>query len=86
MSELTHSFKCLGVTKRDDDTIERYTIEVKNPRNDRVEMLEVAPNHLASARSMKRLLLGRCMLYTSTQKKHAQMILEMFDRMDAQAG
>ncbi|MNJ57777.1 hypothetical protein D3C77_533800 [compost metagenome] len=80
MAEPTLTFKCLGHTKRDDGTIERYTIEVTNTRSDQVEVLQVEPGHLASAQSMKRLLLNRCMFYTAKQKQHAQMLVEMFDR------
>lgn len=80
MSEKTITFKCLGHTKRDDGTIERYSIEVTNTRNDQVEVLQVEPGHLTSAQSMKRLLLNRCMFYTTKQKEHEKMLLEMFDR------
>ena len=79
MPEPTLAFKCLGHTKRDDGTIERYTIEVINTRNDQVEALQVEPRHLASAQSMKRLLLNRCMFYTVKQKQHAQMLMEMLE-------
>jgi hypothetical protein len=77
------TFKCLGHTERADDTITSYTIEVTNSRNGRVEVLEVAPDHLASARSMKRLLLNRCMFYSATQKNHAETIAAMFDARHA---
>lgn len=85
VSEPTLTFKYLAHTKRADGTIATYTIEVSNPRNGRVEVLEVEPNHLASARSMKRLLLNRCMFYSTTQKKHTEAIAAMFDARDAEA-
>lgn len=79
VSEPTITFKCLGHSKLDDSIISHYHLEVTDNRSGRTETISVKPNHLASARSMKRLLLGRCMFYMSTQKKHAQMLLEMFD-------
>ncbi|MFJ7007667.1 hypothetical protein [Pseudomonas putida] len=85
MSEPSLTFKCLGHTERVDDTIASYTIEVTSSRNGRVEVLKVEPDHLASARSMKRLLLGRCMFYSATQKKHTETIAAMFDAQDAEA-
>lgn len=78
MSEPTISFKYLNHTKRDDGSIERYALEVVDIRNGKIEQISVEPGHLASAQSMKRILLGRCMLYSVTQKKHAQMLLEVF--------
>jgi len=85
VTDPTLSFKYLDHTERDDGTIASYTIEVTNSRNGRAELLEVEPNHLASARSMKRLLLNRCMFYSTTQKKHAEAIAAMFDAQDAEA-
>lgn len=85
MTEPTLTFKCLGYTERADGTIASYTVEVTCSRNSRVEILEVEPNHLASARSMKRLLLNRCMHYSTTQRKHTETIAAMFDEQDAEA-
>lgn len=85
MTESAFIFKCLGHTDRLDGTIASYTIEVTSSRNGRVEVLEVEPDHLASARSMKRLLLNRCMFYSATQNDHVRTIAAMFDAQDAEA-
>lgn len=85
MTQPTLSFKCLGYSERDDGAIASYIIEVSNLRNGRVEVLEVEPDHLASARSMKRLLLNRCMFYSATQYDHVKTIAAMFDAQDAEA-
>ena len=85
MTEPTLTFKCLGHTERIDGTIASYTIEVTCSRNSRVDILEVEPNHLASVRSMKRLLSNRCMLYSTTQKKHTETIAAMLDAQDTEA-
>ncbi|UBM27262.1 hypothetical protein K8374_10040 [Pseudomonas sp. p1(2021b)] len=85
MPEPTLSFKCLGHTERVDGTIANYSIEVTSSSNGRVEVLEVEPNHLISARSMKRFLLNRCMFYSTTQKKHTETIAAMFVAQDAEA-
>jgi len=85
MTESAFIFKCLGHTERVDGTIASYTIEVTSSRNGRVEVLEVEPDHLTSARSMKRLLLNRCLFYSTTQKKHTEAIAAMFDARDAEA-
>jgi len=77
--EPTLTFKCLGHVERDDNSIECYKIEVTDSRNGRLEMLQVAPRHLVSARSMKRILLERCMFYSAKQKQHTQNLMEMFD-------
>lgn len=77
MPETHLTFKCLGHTKRDDCTIANYAIEVSNSRNGRVETLAVTPDHLASARSMKRILLERCMFYSATRETHDEMLLEL---------
>lgn len=85
MPEPTLTFKCLGHTKLDDNLISHYHLQVTSTQSGRVETISVSPNHLASTRSMKRLLLGRCMFYSVTQKKHAEMLIAMFDAQDAEA-
>ena len=79
MSEPTLTFKLLGHTKRDDGLIGRYHLEVTDPRSDRTVTVSVEPRHLASARSMKRILLDRCMFYRATRASHDQMLLEITD-------
>ncbi len=79
MSELILTFKCLGHTQRDDGLIGRYNLEISDVRSGKTATISVEPRHLASARSMKRILLDRCMLYSSTQKLHNQMLLELFE-------
>lgn len=79
MSEQTLTFKLLGHTKRDDGLIGRYHLEVTDTRSDRVVTVSVEPRHLASARSMKRILLGRCMFYRATRASHDQVLLEITD-------
>lgn len=79
MSEQPISFKYAGSTKGDDDLIRQYHLEVTDSRTGNIEMISVEPRHLVSARSMKRILLGRCMLYTATAKAHEQMLMELFD-------
>ena len=79
MSEPTLTFKLLGHTKRDDGLIGRYHLEVTDTRSDRTVTISVEPRHLASARSMKRILLDRCMFYRATRASHDQMLLEITD-------
>jgi predicted GNAT family acetyltransferase len=73
------AFKFLGHTKRDDGLIGRYHLEVTDARSGRTEAISVEPRHLASARSMKRILLDRCMFYRATRQEHDQMLLKMLD-------
>ena len=79
MSEPTLTFKLLGHTKRDDGLIGRYHLEVTDTRSDRTVTISVEPRHLASARSMKRILLDRCMFYRATRAEHDQILLDIFD-------
>lgn len=79
MTEPTYNFKCLGDTKRDDGTIDHYIIEVTDTRDGRAEVLQVKAGQLLSAQSMKTTLLKRRMFYTVKQKKHEEMLLNMFD-------
>lgn len=80
MSEPTPTFICLGHTKRDDGLIGRYHLEVTDIRSGRTATISVEPRHLASARSMKRILLDRCIFYRATRASHDQMLLEILDR------
>ncbi len=80
MSETTLTFKNLGYTKRDDGLIGRYHLEVTDSTNGKTPTISVEPRHLASARSMKRILLDRCMLYKATRASHDQMLLKLFDK------
>ena len=79
MSEPTHTFKLLGHTKRDDGLIGRYHLEVTDTRSDRTVTISVEPRHLASARSMKKILLDRCLFYRATRASHDQVLLEITD-------
>jgi hypothetical protein len=85
MSDITLTFKCLGQTKRDVGLIGRYNLEVTDIRSGKTATIAVEPRHLASARSMKTILLERCMVYSVTQKTHDQMLLEMFARANDRA-
>lgn len=81
MAEIT--FKCLGYTKRDDSLIGRYHLEVTDTRSGKTATISVEPRHLASARSMKRILLDRCMFYRATRGSHDRMLLEILDPQSA---
>ncbi|EPJ92998.1 hypothetical protein CF149_14432 [Pseudomonas psychrophila] len=83
MSEPTLTFKLLGHTTRDDGLIGRYHLEVTDTRSDRIVTVSVEPKHLASARSMKRILLDRYMLFRATRAEYNQMLLEIFDPLAA---
>lgn len=79
----TLTFKYLGHTKRDDGLIGHYHLEVSDIRSGKTATISVEPRHLASARSMKRILLERCMLYRATRAEHDQMLLEILDPQSA---
>ncbi|WP_223531264.1 hypothetical protein [Pseudomonas sp. GL-R-19] len=81
----TLTFKCLGHTKRDDGLIGRYHLEVTDIRSGKTATVSVEPRHLASARSMKRILLDRCMFYRATREEHDQMLLGILDPQSAAA-
>ncbi len=83
MLETTLTFKFLGHTKRDDGLIGHYQLEVTDSRSDKTATISVEPRHLASARSMKRILLDRCMFYRATRKEHDQMLLAILDPQSA---
>ncbi|VVN71897.1 hypothetical protein PS718_00484 [Pseudomonas fluorescens] len=85
LPEADLTFKCMSHNKRDDGFITRYNIEVTDTRSEKVATISIEPRHLASARSMKTILLDRCLFYSVTQKKHDQMLLELFDSPDSQA-
>lgn len=76
------TFKCLGHTKRG-YLIESYQLEVTDSRDGTTVEISVEPRHLASARSMKRILLERCMFYRATRAEHDQMLLKMLDPQSA---
>lgn len=79
MSESTLTFKCLGQTMRNDGLIGHYHLEVTDSRSGKIATISVEPKHLASARSMKRILLDRCMFYKATRTSHDQMLLGILD-------
>ncbi len=85
MSESTLTLKCLGHSQREDGLIGRYNLEVTDKRSGRTATISVEPRHLASARSMKTILLDRCMVYSVTQKAHDRMLLDMFAPADGLA-
>lgn len=79
MPETSLTFKCLGHTTREDGLIGRYHLKVTDTRSGRTATISVEPRHLASARSMKRILLDRCMFYTATRASHDKMLLDILD-------
>lgn len=85
LPEAALTFKCLSHNKREDGLIGRYNLQVTDTRSGKIATISVEPKHLASARSMKRILLDRCMLYSATRAEHDQMLLKMFDYAHGQA-
>lgn len=83
MSEPTLIFKCLGHTKRDNDLVGRYNLEVTDTQSGKTATISVEPRHLVSSRSMKKILLERCMFYRATRAEHDQMLLEILDPQSA---
>lgn len=79
MSEPTFTFKCLGHTERG-DLIESYQLKVTDTRDGTTVDISVPTRNLISAHSMKSILLNRKMFYSVTQRKHAKILSEMFDR------
>lgn len=77
MSAIT--FHLLGHTKQADGLIGRYQLKVTDSRTGKVATVSVEPRHLASARSMKRILLDRCMLYSATRAEHDQLLTGIFN-------
>lgn len=73
------NFKLLGHTKRNDDLIAHYHLEVTDNLSGKIVTISVEPRHLASARSMKRILLDRCMPYRATRAEHDQMLLKILN-------
>jgi len=80
----TLTFKCLSHAKRG-DLIESYLLEVTDTRDGTTVEISVPTRKLISAHSMKSILLGRKMFYSVTQRKHAKILSEMFDRQQLEA-
>lgn len=78
MPEPNLTFKCLGHTKRDDGLVSRYDLEVTDTRSGKIATISVEPRHLASARSMKRILLERCMFYKASRAEHEKILSNIF--------
>jgi hypothetical protein len=78
-------FKHIGHKKSETGLIGCYHLEVTDTRSGKIATISVEPKHLASARSMKRILLDRCILYSATRAEHNQMLLKMFDYAHGQA-
>jgi len=58
--------------------VSHYILEIIDRESGEVEELLVTPRELASSVSMKRILLGRRILYSATRKKHDEMLRELF--------
>jgi hypothetical protein len=80
MTDHTFTFKYVGHTRRDDGLIGRYHLEVTGSTSGKTATISVEPRHLASVRSMKRILLDRCIFYRATRASHDQMLLKLFDK------
>lgn len=78
MAEHKYSFQCRKCIKKDDGTIGYYVLEVTDLLDGMIEEISVEPQHLISARSMKKILLERRILYFTTQSKHDKMLNDLF--------
>jgi hypothetical protein len=78
MTERTYSFQCQKCIKKSDGTIGHYILEVTDTVDGTIEEIAVAPKDLISNRSMRRILLGRKILYSASQSKHEKMLSELF--------
>ena len=78
MTDISYSFKCNEYVKNDDGTVNHYILEVIDAVIGISERFSVVPSHLVSVRSMKKILLGRKILYAVPQRKHERMLIDLF--------
>lgn len=78
MTVSNYSIQCIKYLENNDGTIGHYVLLIKDETEGEVEEVSVTPKHLASSRSMKRILLGRKILYSATQSEHERMLSELF--------
>lgn len=80
MTERPLSFQYSGCIKKRDGTIGLYILQVTETLSDLTVEILVAPKNLASAKSFKKTLLDQQILYSSCQREHEKMLMELFDR------
>ena len=78
MTEENYIFHCSKYKPISNGEVGYYILEIIDRESGEAEELLVTPRELASPVSMKRILLGRRILYSATRKKHDEMLRELF--------
>lgn len=78
MTEDGYKFTCLGYKPASNGEVYQYILAITDVNDEEVETLAVTPREIASHRSMKRILLGKNVIYMPTKQEHDQMFSEIF--------
>jgi hypothetical protein len=78
MTERNYSFRYLKHIPNTDGTVRHYVLQVVDSNSGETEEILITPRELISPISMKRVLLGRKILYLTTRKKHEEMLEQLF--------
>lgn len=76
----TCHFQCNEYKPKNDGGVEYYLLEVGNEVGGETEIIQLTPNELISSQSMKRILLGRKIFYSVSQREHEKIIERMFEK------
>jgi hypothetical protein len=78
MTEDRYKFKCLGYKPASNGEVYQYILAITDASDGKVETLAVTPREIASHISIKRILLGKHVIYMPTKQEHDQMLSEVF--------
>lgn len=74
----SYIFLCHKYEPCSDGTVSRYVLEVTNKVSGLTEEIAVKPRELVSLTAMKRILVGRKIIYSSTTGEHKEMLGKLF--------
>ncbi|MHC8362439.1 hypothetical protein ACYZUA_19495 [Pseudomonas sp. LS2P72] len=78
MTESRYDFQCRQYVQNADGKTSHYILQVTDITDGETEVLSVAPEVLSSPTALKIALLDRKIIYTTTLKKHNDMLRELF--------
>lgn len=74
----THFFECSSYKQSPSGEVAYYLLKAISKMNGGVRVIHIKPNELVSSSSLKRVLLGHCILYTATKAEHERNLKQLF--------
>ncbi|KXS52719.1 MAG: hypothetical protein AWU57_2904 [Marinobacter sp. T13-3] len=73
----SHLFRCGSYKAATDGSVTHYVLVAISKVSGEEHEILISPKELASPRSMRRVLMNRCILYTANEREHDENLLRL---------